>query len=121
MKSYPNTILEERCSVDEVMDVIHGAGGLAVWAPPLLEEGRERVAELLDDLAAMGLDGIEAYHGSLDYESCVFLENLAVGKGLLVSGGSSYDGRAEVIVGQVCSDWQDYHDRFSITSALGLQ
>ena len=57
-----------RFHVDEVINTIHAAGGVAVLAHPSILErngeviGRESVAELVE----MGLDAIEVYHYRLD-------------------------------------------------------
>ncbi len=67
---------------------IRDAGGIAVVAHP----GVTRVDDLLDELSAAGLGGIEAYHGEHGDEQRVHYAAIAAARGLLATGGSDYHG-----------------------------
>lgn len=53
----------ERLPVTEVVETIHAAGGTATLAHPgRIRASAETVAEMLDELAALGLDGLEVQY-----------------------------------------------------------
>lgn len=68
---------------------IHGAGGLAVLAHPTIEI----VDRWIEALAAMGLDGVEAYRPALTGNDQLYVEKVAEHFGLFVTGGSDWHGR----------------------------
>jgi hypothetical protein len=73
----------------EAIDCIHASGGIASVAHPgriaMRFEEREK---LLLDLAAYGVDGIEAYYSTHTEEETKYFEGVANRLGLLVTGGS---------------------------------
>jgi 3',5'-nucleoside bisphosphate phosphatase len=72
----------------EAIELIHGAGGLAVWAHPpvyLLDA-------LLPRLAALGLDGLEVHRPRTPPDRVELLSAAARGVGLFVTGGSDWHG-----------------------------
>lgn len=73
--------------VSYAIETVHEAGGLAVWAHPAPEDAR-RVA----DLAALGLDGVEAYRPAVAGSDAARLRQAAEENGLFVSGGSDWHG-----------------------------
>lgn len=76
-----------------VVELIHAAGGVAVIAHPgstSRDGGLPR--ELLEDMIAAGLDGIEVDHREHDDAERASLLALARSHGLLVTGGSDYHG-----------------------------
>ena len=77
-------------SPEECMQVIHNAGGLAVFGHPTIE--------LLDayvvKLAHVGLDGLEVYRPSIGGNKELYAEMVAQDFGLFVTGGSDWHGRA---------------------------
>lgn len=78
---------------DEAIALIHGAGGLAVLAhPPFITRDRTAYLGLLEELVAMGLDGIEAYNSGADNEEVDWQITQARRRGLLVTGGSDFHG-----------------------------
>jgi len=78
---YPN--------VYEVLDAIHEAGGVAVFAHPSVYDSMDLLRELVDqDL----LDGIEAFHPRNTQEDRAACIELAKEKGLLITGGSDFHG-----------------------------
>ena len=70
------------------IELIHLAGGLAVWAHPPLD-GVEAEARRL---AAFGLDGIECFRPRVSLEDARRLRALAASLGLFASGGSDWHG-----------------------------
>jgi hypothetical protein len=76
------------------LDLIRGAGGVAVIAHPWGRGGRERLSpRLLAELAGAGrLDGIEVDHQDHDQATRDELRALADELGLLATGSSDYHG-----------------------------
>lgn len=73
---------------NEIVEAIHDAGGIAVLAHPALYQNME----LLDELIAEGLDGVEVWHPSADEETIETLRKIAKKNGLLMTGGSDFHG-----------------------------
>ncbi|MFT5699271.1 MAG: putative metal-dependent phosphoesterase TrpH [Desulforhopalus sp.] len=75
------------------IEIIHGAGGLAVVAHPynLLKDDMES-GQLLQELKTFGLDGVEAYYPTHSRKFRKQLVALAGRYDLLVTGGSDYHG-----------------------------
>ncbi|MDR1712494.1 MAG: PHP domain-containing protein [Propionibacteriaceae bacterium] len=75
------------------IDLIRGAGGVAVIAHPWSRDSLAVLSpEVLADLAAHGLDGIEADHHDHPPEFRARLRALAADLGLLATGSSDYHG-----------------------------
>ncbi len=73
----------------EAVDLVHGAGGLAVLAHPFAGRlGEDDVIELLDS----GVDGIEVFHPKMSRGESDRAIRIAGERGLLVTGGSDYHG-----------------------------
>jgi 3',5'-nucleoside bisphosphate phosphatase len=72
----------------EVLQVILDAGGIPVLAHP----GVTGADDLIPDLVAGGLAGLEAYHSEHDPDEQEHYALLARELGLLVTGGSDYHG-----------------------------
>ncbi len=70
----------------DLIDLIHGAGGLAVLAHPHRQLG------YVEELVACGLDGMEAWHPDLTREERREAYALALKKDLYISGGSDHCG-----------------------------
>jgi len=84
---------------EEAVALIHGAGGLAVIAHPLI--GRmsyEGIVKLLE----VGIDGLEIKHPKMYAERSEQLQKLAEERGLLLTGGSDFHGgvRSPAPIGQ---------------------
>jgi 3',5'-nucleoside bisphosphate phosphatase len=93
-KGAPAYVEKARLSPADSIALIHGAGGVAVLAHPyqLKLPSFEDVELLIVELAAMGLDGIEAiYSRHSPVERNTYVE-MATRHGLLVTGGSDYHG-----------------------------
>lgn len=74
--------------VDQVIEMIHRAGGVSVLAHPGLY-GRD---DLIPALVERGLVGLEAYYPGHDRAATECYLSLASRYGLVVSGGSDYHG-----------------------------
>ncbi|PDO11821.1 MAG: phosphatase [Candidatus Reconcilbacillus cellulovorans] len=78
-----------RIAPEEAIRWIHEAGGAAVLAHP----GLYGVPDLVDRLAAFGLDGVEAYHSDHDADQEAFYAAAAERLGLVATAGSDFHGR----------------------------
>jgi predicted metal-dependent phosphoesterase TrpH len=84
--------------IAEGIDLVHGAGGLAVIAHPW-GRGRERLLppDLLEQLATeRGLDGLEVDHQDHDADVRHRLRQLTERLGLFATGSSDYHGTGKV-------------------------
>jgi 3',5'-nucleoside bisphosphate phosphatase len=73
---------------EEVIAIVHAAGGLASLAHP----GVTRRDDRIPALAAAGLDALEAHHSDHDPDAERRYRDLACELGLLVTGGSDFHG-----------------------------
>ena len=79
--------------LEEAIDILHDAGGIAVLAHPLQLGVDERELEsVLRRLKIVGLDGVEVYYPTHSKKFRKKLCLLAEKLGLLKSGGSDYHG-----------------------------
>ena len=74
--------------IRDVIPQIHEAGGLAVLAHPYVYDN----VELIDELAGLGLDGVEVWHPSCDEEKVNTLIGIAKKHDLCMTGGSDFHG-----------------------------
>ena len=74
--------------VREVLELIHSAGGIAVLAHPYLYQNEA----LLEELTALGLDGVEVWHPGHSEEQTAALQQYAEEHRLLMTGGSDFHG-----------------------------
>ena len=86
----PAFIPREGASPEQVVAIVHAAGGVASLAHP----GVTRRDHLIPSLAAAGLDAIEVRHSDHDEATEVRYRAEARAHGLLVSGGSDFHGPA---------------------------
>ena len=96
-----------RPTVAEAIEVIHAAGGLAVWAHPFwdLDRADEALATLSEFVAA-GLDGVECFYAAHGPEQTRLLHAAACEHGLLTTGSADFHGPA--------------HERFDAFRAFDL-
>ena len=93
-KGAPAYIEKLRLSPENAIDLIHRAGGVAVLAHPyqLKLSSFDAVDRLIEELASLGLDGVEAiYSRHSEAERSGYTE-IALRHNLLVTGGSDYHG-----------------------------
>lgn len=78
-------------SVPEAIDVVHAAGGLAVWAHPYWDIPEPADVEAtLRRFATAGLDGVEAFYATHDEAQTRQLVGLAGELGLLTTGSTDF-------------------------------
>lgn len=101
-KGGPAYVDKFRLSPAESVELIHQGRGLAVLAHPFtLDLGGQALDTLVADLAASGLDGLEAYYPEHDSDQTRACLELAARHGLAVTGGSDFhgDNKPEVALG----------------------
>ena len=85
---------KERLSIEDAIDVIHEAGGLAVLAHPhLIKKELGSVSalyEFVEKIKKLGLDGIEVFYHGYNKKMVKDLKRIARNTGLFASGGSDY-------------------------------
>jgi hypothetical protein len=91
-KGRPAWIPKTKMSALEGVELIHQAGGLAVMAHP----GLNRTDEIIPDLVAAGLDGIECFHTKHSTAMAERYLEIAEKHHLLVTGGSDCHGFSKV-------------------------
>jgi 3',5'-nucleoside bisphosphate phosphatase len=82
-----------RPTVAQAIEVIHAAGGVAVWAHPFWDLDRtDEALATLDAFAAAGLDGVECFYASHSAEETRVLHAAASERGLLATGSADFHG-----------------------------
>jgi predicted metal-dependent phosphoesterase TrpH len=82
-----------RPTVAEAIDVIHRAGGVAVWAHPFCDlDDRLQTRAALERFAADGLDGVECFYVTHAREETAWLHGEAERLGLLTTGSADFHG-----------------------------
>jgi predicted metal-dependent phosphoesterase TrpH len=80
--------------IKEVLDEIHGAGGIAVLAHPAFFDNFDEI----EDYIQLGLDGIEVWHPSASEFQIEQLSEICKEHKILMTGGSDFHG----IYGERC-------------------
>ncbi|MDR2902464.1 MAG: PHP domain-containing protein [Lactobacillales bacterium] len=77
----------------EVVDLIHKAGGIAILAHPYrMRLKDEKSFNIIQKLQNTGIDGIECYHSGQSLEQTGFYLKIAKNLGLKITGGSDFHG-----------------------------
>ncbi len=103
--------------VDEIIDVAHAHGGLAVLAHPGRSKGVYAIPADESDIRSMaerGLDGIEALYAQHSPEQQAFYGELARRYDLLVTAGSDSHHPAQGLVGRPVADCAAFLERVGI-------
>lgn len=87
----PAYVEYEKFSAVEGIQLLRRCDAVPVWAHPYLFRGGD-VKEVLPELVAAGLMGLEVYHPSHSPSQCRKLEELCQQYGLIMTGGSDYHG-----------------------------
>lgn len=115
---------KEDVSVREAVELIMGAGGVAVLAHPMEMRRSEMVIEaLVHEWKTQGLAGVEVWHPSAQNNHARFLLNLARREGLLVTGGSDFHGATmrNATIGDGIERWRSAEEDVSaLLSRLSL-
>lgn len=78
----------------EAIRAIHAAGGLAIWAHPMLcVQSRAALIRMLKILRPEGLDGIETHYSMYAEKQQRLAHTVCSEMGMLESGGSDYHGK----------------------------
>jgi len=85
----PAYVERYRLLAQDAIRLIHEAGGVSVIAHPYLIKNQS----CIDALAAMGIDGLEAYHSSHSNSNEKRYIYMARRLGLCITGGSDFHGR----------------------------
>jgi 3',5'-nucleoside bisphosphate phosphatase len=86
-------IARSRPTVPQAIDVIHAAGGVAVWAHPFWDvDDPQTVVATIERFAAAGLDGVECFYATHDEEQTRLLHDTAERLGLLRTGSTDFHG-----------------------------
>lgn len=87
----------------EAIDIVHAAGGVAVWAHPR----PDALQTLLDPLVAHGLDGVECYRPRLSHADTERIAAVAARAQLFVTGGSDWHGEWQGKLGDFAVERDD--------------
>jgi predicted metal-dependent phosphoesterase TrpH len=103
---------KSKVSASEAIDLIHGAGGVAVLAHP----GLNRCDEVIPEITEAGLDGIECFHTKHSTSTSEHYLQIADRFHLLVTGGSDCHGmsKGRPLIGSVklpCEHVQKLRER----------
>jgi 3',5'-nucleoside bisphosphate phosphatase len=80
-------------TVAQAIEVIHAAGGVAVWAHPFWDvDADPEVLDAIDRFTADGLDGVEAFYITHTREQTELLADRCAECGLLTTGSADFHG-----------------------------
>src|SRR5215207_4998737 len=86
-------VARSRPTVAEAIEVIHAAGGVAVWAHPFWDvHDRQEGLATLDEFVSAGLDGVECFYVTHDEDQTRLLHAAALERGLLTTGSTDFHG-----------------------------
>lgn len=106
----PGFVEKPRFEAAAALDLIHEAGGVGVLAHP----GHWTSSTQIRALVERGIDGIELHHPSHRASLTDYYRRWAVGRNLLLTGGSDYHGRSEAdeqhfgTVGLSKNEWERF-------------
>ena len=87
----PGFVGRSRPTVYDAIDLIHEAGGVAIWAHPFWDvDSPDEVVATLGRFAEHGLDGVEAFYATHSEEQTHLLCDFAAAKGLLTTGSTDF-------------------------------
>lgn len=94
-KGRPFYIKKSCLPLEEALSVIRAAGGVVVVAHPYsLFVSKAMLGKFFSLWKEMGVGGIEAYHPTAKYGQCAILERMARERGMFVTAGSDFHGKA---------------------------
>ncbi len=80
-------------TVEQAIDLIHAAGGVAVWAHPFWDiEADPAVLETVDRFGGFGIDGVEVFYVAHTREQTLLLADHCTERGLLMTGSADFHG-----------------------------
>lgn len=97
-------VSREGPSVAEAIDVIHAAGGVAVWAHPFFDvDSPEEVLAEIDRFRGDGLDGVECFYVTHAREQVELLCDHCERHGLLRTGSADFHGPDRPMFSRFCA------------------
>ena len=89
----PTYVGRSRPTVEQAIEVIHAAGGVAVWAHPFWDvDDPDEVLRTIVRFAAEGLDGVECFYPEHSREQALLLYETCDARGLLSTGSADFHG-----------------------------
>lgn len=89
----PTYVARSRPTVAEAIELIHGAGGVAVWAHPFWDvDDPDTVRAMLERFVGLGADGVEAFYPTHTAAQVQLLCDVAAELDLLTTGSSDFHG-----------------------------
>ena len=86
-------VARSRPTVEEAIEVIHAAGGVAVWAHPFWDIADPgHVLDTVRHFAARGLDGVECFYAEHTRDQALLLHGECEARGLLSTGSADFHG-----------------------------
>jgi len=86
-------VARSRPTVEQAIEVIHAAGGVAIWAHPFWDvDAGDEVIALVDRFAAEGLDGVEAFYVTHTEPQTRLAAGHCAERGLLTTGSADFHG-----------------------------
>jgi predicted metal-dependent phosphoesterase TrpH len=84
-----------KLDIERAIELVHGAGGVAVWAHPGLhgDELKSMILEQLPHWVEVGLDGLESDYNLHSIELRDNLRTIAKKHGIIFTGGSDFHGK----------------------------
>ena len=80
-------------TIAEAVEVIHAAGGIAVWAHPYWDlDTDDAVRDAIDRYVGMGIDGVEAFYVTHTEEQTRVAHAECARRGLLTTGSADFHG-----------------------------
>jgi predicted metal-dependent phosphoesterase TrpH len=104
-----------RPTVAEAIGWIHDAGGLAVWAHPFWDvDADAAVITAIDEFAAAGLDGAEAFYVTHNEAQTRLVATACAERGLLSTGSSDFHGPSHRLFSRFLA-----HELYGLSPELG--
>ncbi len=89
----PTYVARSRPTVAEAIELIHDAGGVAIWAHPFWDvQDPATVRSMLERFVNLGADGVEAFYPTHTAEQVALLCEIAAERDLLTTGSSDFHG-----------------------------
>jgi adenylyl-sulfate kinase len=89
----PGYVARTHPTVEQAIDWIHEAAGVAVWAHPFWDvDAGDEVLAAVERYRAAGIDGVEVFYPSHTKEQTELLADRCAELGLLATGSSDYHG-----------------------------
>jgi predicted metal-dependent phosphoesterase TrpH len=119
----PAYIERKKVSPRAAVKLIANAGGLPVLAHPTFI-GDVNMEKLIAELKQVGLVGMEVYYGKYTRDEIDMLEKVALGHGLIATGGSDYHAfgdDSEAMIGTLSIPEDSLQQLFSLADKHSLQ